>query len=288
MKRESSTYSWLLLLAMFFWGTGWSALKILTENMSMDVIIFWRFLLMSITFLPILYFFKEPIRLNFSAIKFILASSVLNIGFMMSSFYGVKYGLAGAGSVIITSLSPLMTFLLTLILFKNRVSKMQAFGILLGIIGGVIILNLDDLGLFFDGSNIYFLLCAFIWAGVTVLSQHSQVHIHPIHYSFIISLIATLFSFFYSYSSHLSVVFEQDSRFWTALIYLAVFGQTIGTTIFFMASGKLGSERTSSFMFLVPVFALFSAWLILDEAMQVHIIIGGAISMLAVYFINKH
>ena len=287
MKRESSTYSWLLLLAMFFWGTGWSALKILTENMSMDVIIFWRFLLMSLTFLPILYFFKEPIRLNFSAIKFILASSILNISFMISSFYGVKYGLAGAGSVIITSLSPLMTFLLTLILFKTKVSKTQAFGILLGIMGGAIILNLDDLALFFNGSNIYFLLCAFIWAGVTVLSQHSQVHIHPIHYSFFISLIATVFSFFYGYSSDFSVVFAQDGRFWTALIYLAVFGQTIGTTIFFMASGKLGSERTSSFMFLVPIFALFSAWLILDEAMQLYIIIGGAISMLAVYFINK-
>ncbi len=288
MKRESNTYSWLLLLAMFFWGTGWSALKILTENLSMDVIIFWRFLLMSLAFLPILYFFKVPIRLNFSAIKFIFASSVLNISFMMSSFYGIKYGLAGAGSIIITSLSPLMTFLLTLILFKNRVSNTQTFGIFLGIIGGVIILNLEDLGLFFDGSNIYFLLCALIWAGVTLLSQHSQVHIHPIHYSFIISLIATVFSFFYGYSSGFSVVFSQDSRFWSALLYLAIFGQTIGTTIFFVASGKLGSERTSSFMFLVPVFALFSSWLILDEAMQIHIVIGGAISMFAVYFINKH
>ncbi len=288
MKRESNTYSWLLLLAMFFWGTGWSALKILTENLSMDVIIFWRFLLMSLAFLPILYFFKMPIRLNFSAIKFIFASSVLNIGFMMSSFYGIKYGLAGAGSIIITSLSPLMTFLLTLILFKNRVSNTQTFGIFLGVIGGVIILNLEDLGLFFDGSNIYFLLCALIWAGVTLLSQHSQVHIHPIHYSFIISLIATVFSFFYGYSSNFSVVFSQDSRFWSALLYLAIFGQTIGTTIFFVTSGKLGSERTSSFMFLVPVFALFSSWLILDEAMQIHIVIGGVISMFAVYFINKH
>ncbi len=288
MKRESNTYSWLLLLAMFFWGTGWSALKILTENLSMDVIIFWRFLLMSLAFLPILYFFKVPIRLNFSAIKFIFASSVLNIGFMMSSFYGIKYGLAGAGSIIITSLSPLMTFLLTLILFKNRVSNTQTFGIFLGVIGGVIILNLEDLGLFFDGSNIYFLLCALIWAGVTLLSQHSQVHIHPIHYSFIISLIATVFSFFYGYSSNFSIVLSQDSRFWSALLYLAIFGQTIGTTIFFVASGKLGSERTSSFMFLVPVFALFSSWLILDEAMQIHIVIGGVISMFAVYFINKH
>ena len=56
-----------------------------------------------------------------------------------------------------------------------------------------------------------------------------------------------------------------------------------------MASGKLGSQKTSSFMFLVPVFALLSAWIILDEPIETHIIIGGAISMFAVYFVNmKH
>ena len=71
------------------------------------------------------------------------------------------------------------------------------------------------------------------------------------------------------------------------MIYLALFGQTVATTIFFMASGVLGSAKTSSFMFLVPFFALLSAWLVLNEPIQMHIIIGGALSMIAVLFINK-
>jgi drug/metabolite transporter (DMT)-like permease len=83
------------------------------------------------------------------------------------------------------------------------------------------------------------------------------------------------------------LVFNQGLKFWIALIYLAVLGQTVATTIFFIASGKLGSQKTSSFMFLVPFFALLSAWLILDEPMETHILIGGAISMLAIYFVNK-
>ena len=82
-------------------------------------------------------------------------------------------------------------------------------------------------------------------------------------------------------------MFEQGWQFWLALIYLAILGQTVATTIFYMASGKLGSEKTSSFMFLVPIFALLSAWLVLDEPIQMHIVIGGIISMLAVVFINK-
>ena len=120
-----------------------------------------------------------------------------------------------------------------------------------------------------------------------MLSQHSQKYIHPIHYSFFISVIATLSSFLYAYDSNLLSVFEQDVAFWVSLIYLAVLGQALATTIFFIASGKLGSQKTSSFMFLVPIFALFSAWFILGEEIQMHIIIGGFISMIAVYFLNK-
>jgi len=272
---------------MFFWGGGWTALKILTFTMPMDIIIFWRFFLMSLSFLPILYFFNEPIKLSKNSISFILVSSVLNIAFMVSAFFGIKYGLAGAGSVIITSLSPLLTFILVTLIFKNSISKMQYIGLFLGLIGGFIILELNDFSLFLNEANLYFILCALIWAGVTILSQHSHKHIHPIHYSFFISLIATFVSFVYAYDSNILRVFDEGFNFWVSLLYLAIFGQTIATTIFFMASGKLGSQRTSSFMFLVPIFALFSAWLILNEQMQMHIIIGGTISMLAVYFINK-
>jgi len=280
-------FTYLMLLAMLFWGGGWTALKILTYNLPMDVIIFWRFFLMSLAFLPILYFFRIPFELEWNSFKYILASSVLNISFMVSSFMGIKYGYAGAGSVIITTFSPIMTFLLVAILFRERLQTRQYFGLLLGLIGGYILLQLNDFAHFLNSSNLYFLLCATIWAGVTVLSQHSQKHIHPVHYSFAISLIATLVTFLYAKDAALGAVFEQGIEFWVAMIYLAVFGQAIATTIFFIASGKLGSQKTSSFMFLVPLFALFSAWLILDEPLQMHIIIGGTISMLAVYFINK-
>jgi len=272
---------------MLLWGGGWSALKILTYDLPMDVIIFWRFFLMSLAFLPILYFFKEPISLNANSLKYIASSSVLNIAFMVFSFIGVKQGFAGAGSVIITTFSPVMTFLLVAILFRKNLNKRQYFGLLLGLVGGYVLLQLDDLSLFLNGSNIYFLLSATIWAGVTLLAQHSQRYIHPIHYSFFISVVATITSFIYAFHSDLMAAFQQGSSFWVALIYLAVLGQTLATTIFFIASGKLGSQKTSSFMFLVPFFALLSAWLILDEPMQTHIIIGGAISMLAVYFVNR-
>ena len=276
-----------MILAMFFWGSGWSALKVLTYELPMEVVVFWRFFFMTLAFIPVLIYFKKPLTLDFGALKYALSSAVLNVSFMFSSFYGIKYGLAGAGSVIITTLSPILTVLVMAVLFRKKLSTMQYFGLLLGLFGGYILLQLHDVALFFHSANLYFVLCALIWAGVTILSQHSHKHIHPIHYSFIISLVATIFMFGYAYDAPLLSVFEQEWQFWIAMLYLAIFGQTIATTIFFIASGKLGSEKTSSFMFLVPVFALLSASLLLGEPMQLHIIVGGLISMAAVYFINK-
>lgn len=272
---------------MLLWGGGWTALKILTYELPVEVIVFWRFFIMSLSFLPILRFFKTPIKLNKNSIGFILGSSVLNVSFMVVSFLGIKHGFAGAGSVIITSLSPLMTFLLMALFFRKRVAKLQYFGLFVGLVGGFVILELNDVELFLNGANVFFVLGALIWAGVTILSQKSHSHIHPIHYSFFISVMATIAAFAYAFHSDLLAVFDQGWRFWTALVYLAVLGQTLATTIFFTASGKLGSEKSSSFMFLVPIFALFSAWVVLDEPMQTHIIVGGAISMFAVIFINK-
>ena len=286
---QNKHFTYLLILAMFLWGGGWSALKILTQDLPMEVIVFWRFFIMSISFLPILYFVKEPLTLNKKKIVYVTSSAVLNIAFMVSSFFGIKYGLAGSGGVIITTLSPVMTFLFVAILFKNTLKLSQYIGLFIGVIGGVIMLELNDISLFFNSSNIYFLLCAIIWAGVTILSQHSHQHINPIHYSFFISVIATLSTFIYAISLDFNLleIFTQDTTFWFAMIYLAVFGQSIATTIFFIASGRLGSQKTSSFMFLVPIFALLIASILLQEPIETHILLGGALSLIAVFFINK-
>ena len=274
---------------MFLWGGGWSALKILTQSIDMVSLVFWRFFLMSISFIPILYILKLPFTFNKHSIRYIFSSSILNLSFMVFSYLAIKSGLAGSGSVIITTFSPILTFVLMAIIFKSNTSKHQRVGLLLGLLGGFILLELHDISLFLHSSNIYFLFCALVWAGITILSSYSHKYIHPVYYSFFISLIATISSFLYAIYSDatLSNVFHQNSEFWIALIYLAVLGQSVATTIFFIASAKLGSQKTSSFMFLVPVFALLIAWGLLDEPIQLHIIIGGAISMVAVYFINK-
>ncbi len=280
-------FTLLIILAMFLWGGGWTTLKILTESVGVEVVSLWRFIIMFVSFIPILFFVKEPLRLPKKGIKYILSSSVLNILFMVFAYFGVQASTAGSGGVIITILSPLFTFILSILIFKQVHSKFQYIGLAIGIIGGVVMLNLYELQSFLHGGEIYFILSAMTWAIITLNAQKSHLHINPIHYSFFISALSMLILFVIALPYNISIVFEQNSRFWSALLYLGILGQSVATTIFFIASGKLGSSKASSFMFLVPLFALIVSHFVLNETVQTNVVIGGLISLIAVYFINK-
>ena len=104
-----------MILAMMLWGGGWPALKILTESVPWEVATFWRFALMSIAFLPILWWHKKPLRLSGRALGWVSLSGVLNGVFMALSFWGVATGTAGAGGVIITTLSPVLTVVIAMV-----------------------------------------------------------------------------------------------------------------------------------------------------------------------------
>ncbi len=290
MNEYFNKLTFYMLLAMFLWGGGWTALKILTLSVSLEVVTFWRFLIMFLAFIPLLVLTKRSLVISKKSFKFIIVSACLNIIFMVLAFLGIEHGLAGSGGVIITVLSPLFTFVLVILLMHKKTSKRERFGILLGILGGLIMLELfspHGASLILTQGNLYYLLAALIWAFVTLLSQRSHLHIHPIIYSFYISGVATTILFFLTYKEDLMIIFDQGLSFWTALLYLAILGQTVATTIYYYASGILGSAKASSFMFVVPLSALFISHLFLDEPINFSIVLGGAITLVAIYLINK-
>ncbi len=288
INKEENRFMLLMILAMFLWGAGWPALKMITTQVSFEVLTFWRFFLMIFAMIPIVIYIKKPLHVNKTSLKYIGINALLNVAFMIFAFLGVKEGSASAGGVMITTLSPLFTFLLITTLFKKSLTSSQIMGLFIGLVGGFIMTNVYENGFLylFEAGNIYFILAALTWAVVTLVAQSSHSHIDPIHFSFYIAIVATFIMGLIAIDSDIWVVFNQGSEFWLPLLYLSVFGQSIATTIFYVATSKLGSSKASSFMFLVPLFALISSSLILGEAIYLHILFGGFLSLVAVYLIN--
>lgn len=275
-----------MIFSMMLWGAGWPVLKILSQSVSWEVATFWRLAIMSLAYVPVLWWTKKPFRLDKSAWMTVSLSGFLYTLFMVLSFLGVHVATAGAGGMIITTLSPILIVVIAIVFTGFRPSKQHIFGLGLGLLGGMIMVELWEGTILSNVGNLLFIFAAVTWSILSVLAQHSRQYVDPIRYSFFLGLVATLCMFFMAYGHGILSVFDQGFVFWSALLYLSVMTQTVATTIYFIASTKMGSGKASSYMLLVPVFALVSSYEMLGEVPAISLVIGGALSIAAVYWIN--
>ena len=76
-------------------------------------------------------------------------------------------------------------------------------------------------------------------------------------------------------------------RFYTNFLLVSLGAMSFGTSVYLYATPRLGPIKASAFIFSVPFLALGTANIFLNEPLSYNVIIGGALSLLAIYIINK-
>lgn len=274
---------------MVIWGVSWASAKMITNYTNFEVILFWRLLVTFISLVPVLWITKDSFRISKKAIPYVVSGGLVMLFYNALFFLGLRNGFAGAGGVLVTTLNPLFNFFLVAILYKYSIKKIEYFGLALGLGGGLIILKIWGLSIaeLLAGGNVYFLFAAFSWAVLSTITAQSKSFVSPVTYSLYLYGIATLVSFGMALPHDWLAPIYFDSVFWLNLFYLASISTSFGTTIYFIASSRLGSAKASSFIFLVPASAMLSSWVILGEKPEWTTISGGLLAISAVYLLNK-
>ncbi len=279
----------LLFIAMLTWGLSWTNGKILGNYENVNLIIFWRFLIASIFLYPILKYTKCPIKPNICSVPFIVINAIFIIFYNIFYFHGTKAGLAGAGGVLVTTLNPILTTIISGILFKTYISFKNWLGLVLGLIGSLLIIQgwKFDLNQIFQSGNSYFLLASCSWVLVTINTSISKDKIHFMTYSFWSFILGVIFCIPFIFNEDILLVFNYDYVFWLNLILISIGAMAFGQSIYFKATTVLGPKKSSSFIFLVPISALIFAILFLNEPLIVSTIFGGTLGLAGVYLINN-
>ena len=289
-NQENIGFMVIMVSAMAVWGGSWTSGKLVAGMAAPEVLAFWRFLITFISFIPMVFWFREKLAISFKTLTLIILSAIFLAVYNSLFFAGLRYGLAGAGGVLVTSLTPMFTFILAVPFFGRKVGRREILGLALGLIGGFIILDPGHihLGELAKSGNLLFLLAALLWSALSVASQKAQSQgISTIVYSFYLYGFASVVDFFLALRFGVFEALHAAPFFWGNIFYLALFATTFATSIFFVGSKKLGADRASVFMYLVPVFAVLVSWLLLREVPQVSTLVGGALAMVAVYLVNK-
>ena len=78
-----------------------------------------------------------------------------------------------------------------------------------------------------------------------------------------------------------------DYRFYFNFLIVSLGAMSFGTSVYLYATPKLGPIKASAFIFSVPFIALGTANIFLGEPITQNVVIGGIISLVAIYIINK-
>ena len=289
MKKTPLFYL-LIILAMAFWGGAWTSAKAVSGIVSVQTIVFYRFIFATLAIVPFVFIYRQRFLLSWKQLLWTIFGAVLFTAYNQLFFTGISIGLAGAGGVLVTTTNPIFTYVLCILIYKHRLSLRSGLGLLLGLTGGCIMLriwtfNADEV---FQFGNGIFLISAVVWAAVTIVSGHAQKMIHFSLYPFWFYLFSAVFSLPFSLALHDTLaVFKSTGFFWLNLLYLSFFAMAFSATIYFYTSNRLGSHQASNFVFLVPVFAVVFSFLFLREIPRWNTLLGGGLAMGAVYILNR-
>ncbi len=278
-----------IILSMFLWGLSWPSGKVLTHYSSAVNFAVYRYIVVVTTLFLLLFSLRINRKISKAGIPAVIGSGVLLAVYSCLFFLGLKNGAAGEGGVLVTTLNPLMAYIIGILISRKLPSRNEAIGLALGVAAGCFLLKVwDSSTSLFERGNVYFLLAAFTWASLSKVTSLGSKYGSSLGFSlwqYLVTLACLLP--FMDYHEFASVTQISDGRFWWNLFFSSAIVTSLATTVYFYATTRLGAERAGSFILLVPLAAAVSAWLLLGELIQMHTAIGGVLGMGAVYMINR-
>ena len=279
----------LMIFAMIFWGASWISTKVLTNYVNEYELVFLRMGICFISMFPLIYFFKLSFKFDLKSFIFILIASVILTLYSIFMFLGVQHGTGSFGGALVTTLIPIITFILIALLNRKTISLKHSFALVLGAFGVLNMLNVWNFNLneIFSKDNTYFLLAAFLWSILTIItSKATKINAFVFtFYTYIVSSF-TLFVFFVDGNIFHKIV-DFDFIFWFNMFVITILSTTFATSIYFIGATKLGAKEVSSYIFLVPASALTIGAIFLGEKITYNTIIGTIFTIIAIYILNN-
>jgi drug/metabolite transporter (DMT)-like permease len=283
-----------LALVCFLWGTTWLASKEGVKHMPALQLAGLRQTIAGLCY--VIFFLskgtKWPRRKEWIPI---LVLSFLN--FVLSnglSTWGVQYISAGLGSIM-GAIFPLWLVVIGLFSIKEKIPGKAIIGLLLGF-GGVCIIFYDHLHDFLNADFRFGIILSMIatwtWAFGTLYTKKQAANFNPYFSLGLQMLISGIALSFLTQVVNIPTVkaisyFEIPWQSWAAIAYLIIFGSMLAFVAYLYALQNLPTEQASVYAYINPIVAVLLGWIILNEKLTVYITIGGAVTLLGVYLVNK-
>lgn len=279
------------------WGASWPAGRILALNMSPLAASGLRFVLAVSLLLPWLYFSGGiPAIKKWSAktwLGMFAAGATGVFGYAAFFLSGLQHLPAGKAALVIT-LNPVVTLALAVWLFKERINRTIALGMLLAAMGAVVVIThgkpLEVLNGAVGVGELLILGCVACWVCYTLIGRAMLAGVDALAATTVTSIFGAVLlligSLVVEGPQGLTAAFHASATAWTALIFMAYGSTAVAYAWYFAGVKSLGAGAASGYITLVPVIGVILSALLLKESIDGSMLIGGAMAIVGTAVMN--
>ena len=230
---------------------------------------------------------RQGIRENYKVLAVVGLLSAA-IPFVLFAFSAQTIN-AGVLAVLNASV-PMMSGFIASTFFKDKLSRKQIIGLIIGIVGVFILMSeslFTEQGQAVNLSSSllpmgYGLLACVGYATGANVTKNYLSEISPIAITAGSLIIASLIMlpiavYAFPYGQSISV------KAWSSVICVGVFSTAIALIFMNQLIKNIGAMRATSITLVIPIFAIFFGYVLLDEALDIGAIVGSVVILFGTY-----
>jgi len=217
--------------------------------------------------------------------------SILGISFFNTMLYTAVHTTTAINGAMIQTTMPAVIILATLLIFKEKVTRLQILGVAICIIGAFIVILRGRwntlLGMSFAPGDILMMGAVILYALYSALLRQRPA-IHPLSfliYTFGLGIIFLLPLYIWELAGNTTMTLTLQVIL--SILYVAVFPSIVAYFCWNRGVEVIGANRAGLFINLIPVFASILAIAFLGETLQAFHIIGMALICSGMILFNR-
>ena len=290
-KRKLYAYAGLVFSVLC-----WAANTVLARGVVQEVnpmaLSFWRWFVALVLILPFGFFYLKRDIHTIKKNKFrLVVLAFFSVSVYNSLLYVAAHFTTANNMSIVTAAMPTITIVMAWMIINEKPGRLQVLGVIISALG--------VLGIIFKGSlaNAYHLIFNYgdllvvgsvaSWSLYSVFLRKFKIVLHPVSLLTMTIGLGIIFIVpFYLWEIIATNDFSFRYKVFPIFLFLGIFPSILAYLCWNNGVAKVGPSTSATFLYLLPIFAAFLAFIFLDENIYYYHMFGGSLIFVGLYLAN--